>query len=267
MKRTGLIMIVCGVLAVLPVSSLCAQKMVPMTRAALDSIVNPELLEGGENILCFDECIQSVGTLLETDAPATMYYTFRHVGDKPTAIRLVRTFCRCTSARYDTLTLQPGDTGRVALTYRPRNHPGTIDECAYVYTSDSDSKPIARLVLLGEVKEVNEWRHLPHAVGPLRLKRKEAVADFSDAGRPVVVRIACANAGDVRLRLSTEGLPSYASFHTEPRVLRPGQEGDLVITLQPDAFSRRRPEVFGFRLTGLDGTVDDRTLRIRMKKE
>jgi len=266
MKRIGLNIIVCFVLSVVPVLPLSAQKLVPMTRAALDSIMNPELLENGENILRFDECIQSVGTILETDAPVTTNYAFRHVGSKPVSIRLVRTFCRCTSARYDTLTLQPGDTGHVALVYRPRNHPGTIDECAYVYTSESDSHPVARLVLLGEVKEVNEWRHLPHAIGSLRLKQTELMAGEWNRSRPIVIRIACANAGPRPLRLSADGLPAYASFHTEPRVLRPGVEGDLVITMRSDEIPAYHPSVFSFRLQGIDASAEERTMLVRLDK-
>lgn len=263
--KYNLLHVVCIAVGLLSAIPLHAQRLVPLTRATLDSIKNPELLDEGESILRFEKYIQSAGTLLETDAPVTIYYSFQNVSQQTVSIRQVRTFCRCTSAQYDTLSIKPGDTGRVALTYRPRNHVGTIDECAYVYTSLSDTQPIARLVLLGEVKEVMQWRHLTQAMGTLHLKQKELNVVVTESGS--TFRIACANAGKESLRLSAEGLPPYASFRTEPRVLRPGMEGDLVIVIDAKALPHPLPSGFEFILQGIDTDTSERTLKVHFNQE
>ena len=71
--------------------------------------------------------------------------------------------------------------------------------------------------------------HISQHMGHLRLTRKQV--SFSRAGKTTIERIACANSGDHPLKLNALLLPSCLKFYTEPAVLAPGQEGDLVITL------------------------------------
>ena len=88
--------------------------------------------------------------------------------------------------------------------------------------------------VVGEVRSSGDANPLwPHSIGTLRM-RTGSVAIGSEER---TVRIAVRNDGSTPLvvrhdrRLSSQGIAA----HTEPKVLAPSQEGDLVVELPPAA--------------------------------
>lgn len=246
---------------ILPVN---AQNMIPLTRAALDSLMNPILLEGREKILSVDKEKQSVGTLLESDSSVTIDFTF--TCHKEVVLTRIKTFCGCTTAACDKFLFKAGEKGTITLVYHPKNHPGTINESAYVYTTDSEDCPVARLTVLGEVKETDKWRHLPHRIGDIRLKRKTMSFKRPDNGIVSVERIICANTGKYPLTLSGTALPEYAHFHVEPSTLAPGQEGDMVVTIDWNKFPVSEKN-FSFYIQGTKATDKERVMNVIIEKK
>lgn len=228
-------------------STISAQEIVPLTRTALDSLMNPMLLDGGKNILEFKRTEQSVGLLQESDSSACVAYDF--ICKKETSITRVQTFCGCTVADYQKQSFKKGDKGRIMVSYSPKNHPGTINEKIFVYTADSEKYPIARLVLRGEVIEsVDKWDYLPYEIGNIRLKRREIHLNEIRQGAPAIERILCANTGDTSLKLEAIGLPECISLRMEPETLEPGQEGDIVIAVKKENSSLRNGERISFTI-------------------
>lgn len=246
-------------------SSISGQRMIPLTRAALDSLMNPKLLDGGKEILEFKQMEQSVGSLQESDSSVSVVYDF--ICKKETSITRIQTFCGCTVADYQKSPLKIGESGKIIVTYHPKNHPGTVDENIFVYTKESEKQPVARLTLRGEVLESEEkWRHLPYAVGNIRLKRKDV--HFSDirSGYPVVERVLCANIGKVPVELKAVGLPEYVSFHTEPEKLEPGQEGDVVIAIKSQTLSKLNTDRIEFTIKEAGASSEGCTMAIIIGK-
>ena len=155
----------------------------------------------------------------------------------------------------------------VTLTYNPKNRPGTIDVDAFVYVEGNDRQPMARLSLYGEVMDSDEWSHLPQAMGTLRLKRKEVnFAELPSSGQ-TTMRILCANSGHKPLKLTSNILPPYASLHTEPAVIAPGKEADLVVTIDVDKLPMAgSPIRTSLIVEGVGGRPSERTLQIVIEK-
>ena len=236
-----------GILLVFPVKS---QTIKSISHSIVDSLLNPRMMDGGENVLSFCETDQSIGVLLECDSPKCLIYSFRNVGNKAIKIRDVKTFCGCTSATYDKHVIEPDSAGKIVLTYSPKNKIGTIDERIYVYTIDSEKYPVACLRLFGEVKDENQWRHLPLEMGNLRLKRKN-VEFMMDSSFPLSVeRIWCGNSGSVPLEIVAKGLPDYVTFKMEPEILQPGEEGDMIVTIENKKLIWNEVLEFQFYLEG-----------------
>ena len=82
-----------------------------------------------------------------------------------------------------------------------------------------------------------------------------------------IERIACANSGDHPLKLSALLLPSCLKFHTEPAVLAPGQEGDLVITLDKTKLPSFHTEEKHLTLIidGVIGKPSEKTIEVIIK--
>lgn len=227
-----------------------------------DSILNPNLMKDAEQILRFDKTVLNIGTLTEDDAPRSYRFTCTNVTGKPLTIDRVNTTCGCAVAEFGKRVIHPDETRTVVLTYHPRDHVGTVDANAFVYLSISGKKPVARLTLTGNVLPgADVWRGYPYAMGKLRLKQKSMTFKEAEQGKHPSERILCANSGDKPLRLSAFALPKYASFHTEPEVIAPGGEADLVITLKPELIPDAKGNSFTFPvlLRGISGKPSDNT--------
>ena len=81
-------------------------------------------------------------------------------------------------------------------------------------------------------------------------------------------RILCANTGKKPLKLSARMLPLYAAFHTEPAVIQPGQEADVVITVDGSKLSDIPDSrlQFNFLVKGVDAPVTDRLVKVTVKR-
>lgn len=102
--------------------------------------------------------------------------------------------------------------------------------------------------------------------GKLRLKQNKVTFRIAAGGNGrQTERILCGNSGTTDLKLSVMNLPRYATFKTEPEVIKPGQEADIVISI--DA-SKMTGKTKSFKapliLDGVTGRPSDRTLTLEV---
>lgn len=233
----------------------------------IDSLINPPLAKQAEQMLRFDKTVLNIGTLTEDDAPQTYRFMCTNVSKESVTITRVRTTCGCAVADVRTGEILPGETRTIALTYHPKNHPGTIDTNAFVYLSGSDKTPVARLTLIGNVTPgADEWARYPYVMGKLRLKQNQLEFREVAAGKRPSERILCGNSGDKPLRLSALVIPGFATFRTEPEVIQPGSEADIVVTVDASLIPAGKGKSFDFPiiLEGIDARPSDRTLNIKV---
>lgn len=235
----------------------------------VDSMVNPPLMKQAEQILRFDRTVMDIGTLTEDDTPQTYHFTCTNVSGKSIRIARVKTTCGCASASVLTSEMGPGETRTIAFTYNPGNHPGTIDTNAFVYLSSQDKAPVARITLIGNVfPGADKWARYPYAMGKLRLKQNRMEFREIEGGKLLTERILCGNGGDKPLRLLPAFIPKFATFRTEPEVIMPGSEADIVVTLDVSLIPAGRSGTFTFLVTieGVDARPSDRTLTIKVNR-
>lgn len=185
-----------------------------------------------------------------------------NIADSAISVYRITTSCGCIKARqlHDE-PIAPSATDTIVLDFNPLNMVGTIDSRVYVYT-DAGLQPALRIDVVGMVTSDDLWRHLPKQLGPLRLKTTRLrFTDVKPATKPTL-SIMCANSGAKPLRLSALMLPRYASFATQPEVLQPGEEGELVVTLNTDLMPAQRPLHFTFLLEGIKATRREITVSI-----
>lgn len=260
--RLVLICTVIGHFRVVEARNVC---LAPQER--IDSLINPLLMEHADQILRFDRILLDVGTLTEDDSPSTYRFVCTNVSGKVVNLARIKPSCGCISAQVQTGDILPGETREVLLTYHPKNHPGTIDADAYVYLSSSPQMPVARLRLRGNVlPEADEWGRYPYEMGTLRLKQNRMEFREVISGQRPSERILCGNSGDKALRLSASGIPKFATFRTEPEVIEPGNEADMVVTIDTMLIPADKGGSFTFQLIieGVDGQASERTLNIKV---
>lgn len=220
--------------------------------------------------LKFDCQLIDAGTMTEDDAPRTYSFVARNVSDCVQEISRVQTTCGCTKYGVGKMKLQPGDSCKIQLTFTPNGYPGTIDTRAFVYLKDAGTEPVAKIGLRGMVlPSADIWYRFKYKMGDLRLKQSKVTFSELKAGKKPEARILCGNSGKKPLRISSLVLPQYADVRTEPAVIQPGEEADLVITLVVDKIPPAMKPDFTFPiiLEGIDAKPSDRTITVVVNRK
>lgn len=103
----------------------------------------------------------------------------------------------------------------------------------------------------------DEWARYPYAMGRLRLKQNRMEFQEVMPGKRPSERILCGNSGDKPLRLSALVIPKFATFRTEPEVIQPGSEADIVVTVDASLIPAGNEKTFTFPII-IEGVDADR---------
>ena len=236
-----------------------------LSKSAIDSLQRMRRMEGSVGALRFKQYEHDMGAMFESDTARTVRFPFCNSGDNDVTILKVTTTCGCAVASYSRQPVAPGDSGVVSITFSPRGKAGTVDADAFVYTDTATGTPSAHLLLRGNVIGSDEWDYLPVQMGSLRLKSSSVRFDISRKG-VYVERIVCANVGIKPLELKSAILPSFMTFRTEPAILQPGEEGDIVITanVAPMQFDDACNRHFKIVLEGVECRPSQRTINVEI---
>lgn len=235
-----------------------------ISRQELEAVQNPTLLKGAE-VLRFVHPFVQVGRLTEDDAPRTYRFEFTNVSNQPVRITRVATSCGCTAAIFDKAPVAVKGKGVIELRYHPKDQAGTLNGRTFVYTDLSDKNPTAVIALKGEVLPTSDrWREYPKAMGALRVKRKTMLFREVTTHSVQTERLVCANSSNRPLRITALSLPAYAALHTEPAVIQPGQEADIVVSVDGAKIGKAGEVKFPVILQGVQGRPSDRTLQIEV---
>ena len=234
------------------------------------------MLENADSILAFKIRTVDFGTIYESDSAKTFSFQFRNVAKEGVVLQNISANCGCIYSFCEKYEYNPGEEGVLQIKFNPKGRSGTVDKNVFVYAMtaddfysdiDGDRKSpmlVAKLTLLGNVVDMNEWRHLPVAMGDLRLKRKTVLFEPIRPGTSPQMRIMCANVGTLPLKLSSKLLPEFMKFGTEPSEIAPGEEGDIVITIDGDKLPKDGKNKYSILVDGVEGRISDRTIEIKI---
>lgn len=259
-----LIYIVSSLLSVgFSVPDVMAQDVRAFSQAQMDSILNPPLATDAHKLIRFEKNVLRIGTLNDTDTSKKYEFRFTNISRKPVTISRVNTSCGCTVAEYPEYPISAGATASLQVIYNPKNRPGTIDTNVFVYLADHGNHPVARLTLLGNVRQSDKWDYLPVVMGHLRLKRSKVKFTDLTANGMSSMRVLCANTGKRPLRLNAAMLPPYATFSTHPAVIAPGKEADIIITIDGKKLNKTaNKRTFSFLIEGVEGRPSERMIEV-----
>lgn len=203
-------------------------RIIPQSR--LDSVNNPQQVSGSKIVANGGRGVD-LGRIDEQAAEVKREIEWRNRADKIVAITHIKSSCSCLKARFIPEGVKPGGCSRINITYYPKGHPGAINQRLFIYTNLSDDIPSAILDIGGYVIAGSDHRaDYPYSLGYLLLRTCEIALPRGTTGR-----IACMNSGSKELRIREDGLLTTKGIRvsSQPEVLKPGEEGDLVITTDP----------------------------------
>ena len=208
-------------LALLSVATLSAQQRVLLSRSALDSLVYPTL------------STEARGKVVGTPAKYNLSYAEA---------------------------LQPGDSGKVSLSFNPVGRNGAFSIDVFAYTDIDSDRPTERLTLIGEVRANDNWSHLRYTAGDLRLSRRQVHFKANTEER-----IVCANAGDKPLRITARSTVDGLTLRTEPEIIAPNTSGAIIISYRAEERSAMTLRTM-LILEGVESSPTERMITVTIEK-
>ena len=173
--------------------------------------------------------------------PVTAKFELKNTGPKRLTIIDVKPDCGCTAVKVSKKSLGPGDKSMVELTYDSRMLGHFVKQAA-VYTSASDTPSYLTMkgVVLAELKDYSGT--YPYAMGDMLCDANVLEFDNVNKGDQPQQIIHILNNGTVEMTPNVQHLPAYLTAISEPERLRPGQAGQITLTLNSE-------QIHGYGLT------------------
>ena len=207
-----------------------AQESKILSRAELDALVNPTLSEVAQGSIIAEPATRNMGEVADTERVNALF-TLRNTTAEAIEVTEIRSSCSCLKVVTHIERIEAMESITLRAEFNPAGRNGSFSIPILLYTPLDATKPTLRLVVEGTVTATDEWSHLPQSMGLLRLSRKSVT--FSSDTR--TERIAVVNVGDTPLRISAKPTTEGIALRTEPEVLQPNEEGDIVIRYTPAA--------------------------------
>lgn len=105
--------------------------------------------------ISFVEKSHDFGTIKEANGPVSYEFEFKNVGNEPLVILSATASCGCTRPEYPEKPINPGEKGKIKVTYNPVGRPGEFDRKVKIRTNDSSRRPILKItgVVIPEHKD------------------------------------------------------------------------------------------------------------------
>ena len=205
-----------------------AQERRVLSRAELDALVNPTLSEVAQGIIIAEPATRNMGEVADSDK-VNGYFTLRNTTTEAIEITEIRSSCSCLKVVTPITRIEAGESVTLRAEFNPSGRNGGFSIPILLYTPLDSKHPTVRLTVEGSVIATDEWSHLPERIGTLRLSRKSVTFDRDTRTE----RIAVVNVGERPISLSAQPTIEGITLRTEPELLQPNAEGDIVITYSP----------------------------------
>ena len=123
-------------------------------------------------VITFEKTEHDFGKINEGDGRVSVDFEFKNEGMAPLVLSNVRASCGCTTPSWTKEPVEPGQTGKITVTYNPNGRPGRFQKTVTI-TSNA-SEPTKKVYIKGEVipKQAKPVNKYTLAVGELNMKTK-----------------------------------------------------------------------------------------------
>lgn len=244
------------IVATISCYTLSAQVLKATNRELLDEMVAPVLSESARGVLSTDNEVVSLGSISDTECH-DISFAIRNTTATKVAITELRSSCSCLKLKSRALTLEGGEQTTIGATFNPAGRNDSFSLNIDLYTSLDSSRPTMRLIITGEVIRSDQWAHLAESMGALRLSRRSVTIEGRGSER-----IAIANSGTTALRLTASPQIEGLRLRTEPEVIEPQCEGDMVIEYRGEPIELNTAIV----VDGISGSATQRMIKITIRR-
>ena len=234
------------------------------SRAEIDKVVNPSLSTVAKRAVRAEANIVELGTIKHYEQ-RTVSFMLKNTSATTVAITELRSTCSCLKVVTKPKALRPNEELEVVAVFNASGRTSKVKLDIFVYTSLDAKSPTERLTVTGTMAQSGKYAHLPYSAGELKLSRNTVTLDNTRVGATRTERIAVANTGTRVLSITAQSTVEGLSLRVEPTVLKPGEEGDIVVSYTP-----KRAVVEDIQtiliLEGCSGRPTERAIKITIKR-
>lgn len=205
-----------------------AQERRVLSRAELDSLVNPTLSTIAAGAIVAKPATRNVGEVADSER-VNAYFMLCNTTSERIDVTEIRSSCSCLKVTTPIAHIEIGECVTLRAEFNPAGRNGGFSIPILLYTTLDTARPTARLMVEGSVVATDEWSHLPVRMGALRMSRNSVTLNHTTRTE----RIAVVNVGSQPLTIGAQPTIEGITLRTEPEVIEPNNEGDIVISYTP----------------------------------
>lgn len=193
------------------------------------------VLVRAQAVIAFENKTHDFGTIEEADGRVSHDFVFENQGNAPLVISRVQASCGCTTPSWTKSPVEPGQKGKITVTYNPAGRPGNFNKSISVQSNATVERE--RLVIKGSVnpKPRGEARASYRvAMGSIRLTGKEVAFGNVTKGTVKQAGLKVKNVSNEAVRLSFADLPPYVTVNNGGVALAPSAEAELTFSFNSE---------------------------------
>jgi len=211
----------------------------------------------------FEEVLFDFGKIQAKAGTQTHIFQFKNIGKDTLVIEKIKVSEPSLSASSDKMRYGPGEKGKLAVNYTPKNENGKVTKYISIRSNDSEFA-IRQLTIRAEViagKRTVEDEY-PEKIGNLRFKTIHLSFDQlkNDEVRTDTFRVY--NEGGKKMTLAMNSTIPYTKWTIKPAILEPGKSGWIAVTFNAPLSGIWGLNYEPFILTTNDSLVPDKTISV-----
>lgn len=193
------------------------------------------------------------GAFTESPEPAKCTFRYVNTGDEDLVITGVRASCGCTTPRYDTRPLAPGDTASIAVAFDSQGRPGRFTKTVFVNANTTPRRSI--LIIKGTVVGSPQTiaRRFPVDFGPLKMAHASVILGQITRRHVKSVFADGYNGSTDTITPAVAYTPKWLEVTPTPRNVPPGERLSLSFYINAD-----RVPLYGVNLDSVVIIPDNR---------
>lgn len=187
-------------------------------------------------VITFKTTEHDFGKINEADGRVTTVFEFKNEGMEPLVLSNVRASCGCTTPNWTREPIEPGQTGKITVTYNPNGRPGRFQKTVTITSNATEAT--TRVYIKGEVipkpaKPVNQY---PVQMGELSLKAKSVNFGTVKKGQKINHEIEYANHTDheITVDLATRAEDNFLISQVTLGTVKPNETGKFVFVFDSE---------------------------------
>ncbi len=198
------------------------------------------------------------GAFAESSEPTECVFRYVNSGDEDLVITGARASCGCTTPRYDTRPLAPGDTAAITVAYDSQGRPGRFSKAIFVNanTVPKRSVLVVKGVVVGAPQTVAH--RFPVDFGPLKMARASVILGQIMRRHVKSVFTDGYNGSTDTISPTVAYAPKWLEVTPTPRAVPPGERLSLSFYINGD-----RVPLYGANLDSVVIIPDSRHPEIR----